>query len=122
MSAPELLPCPWCGPMNGHYGFTIGRFGTRLTCFCCDSHGPRAATREEAITAWNARADLVTPDPRTAALVEAARGIEWANEQLAATRTHAVYLAMIDSGQADALLSLDARRQALRAALEAWGA
>ena len=63
-----------------------------------------------------------TPDPRTAALVEAARGIEWANEQLAATRTHAVYLAMIDSGQSDALLSLDARRQALRAALAAWGA
>lgn len=70
MSAPELLACPWCGPMNGHYGFTIGRFGTRLTCFCCDSHGPLAATRDEAIAAWNVRA-TPTPDPRTAALVEA---------------------------------------------------
>lgn len=55
---PELLPCPFCGPMNGHYGFTISRFGTRLTCFCCDSHGPPATTREEAIAAWNTRADL----------------------------------------------------------------
>lgn len=50
-----VAPCPWCGPMRGHYGFTFGRFGTRLTCFCCDSHGPIAATQEEAMAAWNAR-------------------------------------------------------------------
>ena len=83
-----------------------------------EAEGQRAAVYH----AKKTRADLRTPDPRTAALVEAARGIEWANEQLAATRTHAVYLAMIDSGQSDALLSLDARRQALRAALAAWEA
>lgn len=51
-------------------------------------------------------------------LREALSGLECACEQLAATRTHAVYLAMIDSGQTDALLSLDARRHTARAALE----
>ena len=51
-------------------------------------------------------------------LREALLGLEQACEQLAATRPHEVYLAMIDGGQAEALLSLDARRQAARAALK----
>lgn len=73
MTAPDLEPCPFCGPMNGHYGFTVTRFGTRLTCFCCDSHGPRAPTQEEAIAAWNTRATPAALSPEVRALVEAAQ-------------------------------------------------
>ena len=79
----KAADCPWCGPMRGHYGYTVGRFGTRLTCFCCDSHGPIAPTQDAALEAWNRRADLaavqpaqVHPDPRDeviARLVEALR-------------------------------------------------
>lgn len=58
-------------------------------------------------------------DAEIARLREALTGLECACEQLAATRTHEVYLAMIDSGQGDALISLDARRQSARAALRA---
>lgn len=58
---------------------------------------------------------------RCRVLEEALSGLEWACDQLASTRTHEVYLAMIDSGQADALLSLDARRQAARAVLAQKG-
>ena len=58
---------------------------------------------------------------RIEVLEEALSGLEWACDQLASNRTHEVYLAMIDSGQADALLSLDARRQAARAALTSGG-
>ncbi|MDQ7262769.1 hypothetical protein NM680_13300 [Paracoccus sp. PS-1] len=54
-------------------------------------------------------------------LREALSGLEWACDQLASTRTHEVYLAMIDSGQSAALLSLDARRQAARTALSSTG-
>lgn len=52
----EAADCPWCGPMRGHYGYTLGRFGTRLTCFCCDCLGPKGATKEEALANWNKRA------------------------------------------------------------------
>lgn len=52
-------------------------------------------------------------------VAEKAKCLEWASEHLAATRTHEVYLAMIDSGQSDAMLSLDSSRQALRTALAA---
>ncbi|MDQ7262448.1 hypothetical protein NM680_11650 [Paracoccus sp. PS-1] len=54
-------------------------------------------------------------------LREALSGLEWACDQLASTRTHEVYLAMINSGQSAALLSLDARRQAARTALSSTG-
>ena len=67
-----------------------------------------APDMHEAITALSERCRV---------LEEALSGLEWACDQLASTRTHEVYLAMIDSGQADALLSLDARRQAARTAL-----
>ena len=67
-----------------------------------------APDMHEAITALSERCRV---------LEEALSGLEWACDQLASTRTHEVYLAMIDSGQADALLSLDARRQAARAVL-----
>ena len=67
-------------------------------------------------------ADAITAlSERCRVLDEALSGLEWACDQLASTRTHEVYLAMIDSGQADALLSLDARRQSARAALTSGG-
>ena len=71
-----------------------------------------APDMHEAITALSERCRV---------LEEALSGLEWACDQLASTRTHEVYLAMIDSGQADALLSLDARRQAARAVLAQEG-
>lgn len=74
----------------------------------------------------NARLIAAAPDMHEAILAlsercrvleEALSGLEWACDQLASTRTHEVYLAMIDGGQAYALLSLDSRRQAARAVL-----
>lgn len=50
-------------------------------------------------------------------LREALAGLELACDQLAATRTREVYLAMIDSGQQAALLFLDSHRGSARAAL-----
>ncbi len=67
------------------------------------------------LAAWDERDAALA---REAALRGALQGLEWACEQLAATRTRDVYEAMIDSGQTDELLSLDARRQAARAALK----
>ena len=64
---------------------------------------------------------IIALSERCRVLEEALSGLEWACDQLASTRTHEVYLAMIDSGQADALLSLDARRQAARAVLAQKG-
>lgn len=58
-------------------------------------------------------------EAEVARLTEALKGMEYACEQLAATRTHEVYLAMIDSGQSDALIALDARRQVARETLAA---
>lgn len=69
----------------------------------------------------DAAAAIAALSERCRVLEEALSGLEWACDQLASTRTHEVYLAMIDSGQADALLSLDARRQAARAALTSGG-
>lgn len=61
---------------------------------------------------------LAAKDAEIAKLREALSGLEWACEQLAATRSMEVYTAMIDGGQAETLLSLDARRKAARAVLE----
>lgn len=52
-----------------------------------------------------------------AALVEAVQGLEWACEQLAATRGMATYDAMIAAGQADAMIALDNARRTARALL-----
>lgn len=50
-------------------------------------------------------------------LREALQQMEWACEQLAATRTQAIYTAMIDGGQTQELLELDNARRSARAAL-----
>jgi hypothetical protein len=63
-------------------------------------------------------ARLEAPDA-VEALVKAAEALELACDHLAATRSREVYLALVDSGQSDALLRLDENRQALRAALAA---
>lgn len=51
-------------------------------------------------------------------LREALERLEAASEQLAATRTIAIYTAMIDGGQTNELLELDNARRAARAALQ----
>ncbi len=47
-------------------------------------------------------------------LREALQNLEQACEQLAATRTQRIYEVMIEDGQTEALISLDARRHAAR--------
>ncbi|MDK4720086.1 hypothetical protein PH552_12100 [Rhizobium sp. CNPSo 3968] len=54
-------------------------------------------------------------------LSEALKRMENCYEQLAATRTHEIYTAMIDGGQADALLDLDNARRNARTALSQQG-
>lgn len=56
-------------------------------------------------------------DERIALLRESLLGFEHACEQLAATRTHEIYTAMIDGGQAQELLELDNARRRARALL-----
>lgn len=64
------------------------------------------------------RADLAAAmEAENQRLREALAGLELACDQLAATRTREVYLAMIDSGQQAALLFLDSHRGSARAAL-----
>lgn len=55
MTAPELKQCPFC---DGHAIGNIGVHRPYIYCECCDVHGPSYDTIEEAITAWNRRADL----------------------------------------------------------------
>lgn len=79
----------------------------------CNERDAVTRARDEALSFCERK------DAEIARLREALTGIERACEQLAATRTRDVYLAMIDSGQGDALMSLDAWRQSARAALRA---
>lgn len=61
----KLLPCPnpWCeGEQRGHNfapAVRLHHFGDyRVVCTSCILEGPLRATRAEAITAWNTRAQL----------------------------------------------------------------
>lgn len=82
-----LMPCPFCGgtPYNDEQTFHV--FGTRtghawaVACSYCEVSAPGSNTIEDAIAAWNRRADL-TPTlaaalalPEIAALVEAANAV-----------------------------------------------
>jgi hypothetical protein len=58
-----------------------------------------------------------SPSMEVERLREALNRMEWACEQLAATRPISVYGAMIEAGQADALLELDNARRSARDAL-----
>lgn len=56
MSAPELLPCPFCGAHSKHIG------GVKINepwifCYKCGATSPYKETREEVIEAWNIRTD-----------------------------------------------------------------
>lgn len=55
---------------------------------------------------------------RAIQLADALTALESANEALAAGRTQAVYLAMLDAGQQDALLALDQARTKARTVLK----
>ncbi|WP_313522623.1 hypothetical protein [Shinella sp.] len=59
--------------------------------------------------------EMAEKDARIAALREALLSFEYACEQLAATRTHEIYTAMIDGGQTQELLELDNARRRARA-------
>jgi len=58
MSAPELLPCPWCE--NGEPKELVMEKGHLtgwwMTCERCGTSGPWGDTKEEAERLWNTRA------------------------------------------------------------------
>lgn len=49
----ELKPCPFCGGK----GEIQGLYGAFVSCIDCYIEGPYKAFEEEAIEAWNTRAD-----------------------------------------------------------------
>lgn len=70
----------------------------------------------QSIVKFEARAEAA--EAQLAAAREVIQRMEWASEQLAATRTMKVYDAMLEAGQADALLEMDNARRAARAWME----
>lgn len=72
MTAPDLLPCPFCG------GTDLEALANVIDC-ACGASGPHEDYRSElyadpahAIAAWNTRATPAATDPKAKALVEAA--------------------------------------------------
>ncbi len=101
-----------CGNCRAPAMWVMRAWRIKCTRPSCGVEGGIFETKSEAIAAWNTR------EPDVVALLrEALLTLEQACEQLAATRTHEVYLAMIDNGQAGALLQLDCARRSARAAL-----
>ena len=90
MSAPELLPCPFCGGEAHEFSSEIDGDGHFIVqCKSCGaemsrwvqasmSDDYRAASQLDAVTSWNTRADLA------AAQIEAARRDAWAEAMKAA--------------------------------------
>lgn len=125
---------------------TIARLRSDLTAArgelaeCQQVFEMRWESDQRAIKRWQEAtgSDAVWPDATglsvwlmeqlTAARAEAERlravllRMEHACEQLAATRSHAVYCAIIDGGQAQEMLELDNARRAARYALSSGGA
>jgi len=50
----ELKPCPFCGG-EAEYGLTFA--GEEVYCKKCHAAMPRISTKEQAIEAWNTRAE-----------------------------------------------------------------
>ncbi len=73
MSAPELLPCPFCGGEASATNYIVEGAVRCSDCraYVSRTHGHDEAGYEEAIAAWNTRADL------SADLIAAARREGW---------------------------------------------
>ena len=52
VETPELRPCPFCGSIN--LGVKLG-VPLNVRCLDCETDGPHAGTRQEAIAKWNIR-------------------------------------------------------------------
>lgn len=64
----ELKPCPFCGCADlkvAHAGFQAVAM---VECNVCGAEGPCFVRDKDAITAWNRRAPVVTPDMTKRAL------------------------------------------------------
>ena len=77
MSAPELLPCPFCGESPSYSEHWDEDLSTHnqviwksVSCMndCASVSIPDGYDGGNAIERWNTRADLCATDPRTAAL------------------------------------------------------
>ena len=77
--APELLPCPWCGPSAKRKPHLHKSKGVK--CHECGAWGP--AFDHSHCTEWNTRADLCDPmkDERVKRLVKASARLEYVARQ-----------------------------------------
>ena len=73
MSKPELKPCPFCGCIEIDDELN-------MICFECDTIGPQAKTRADAIKSWNTRAESAK-DMEIDALRTSLEGMEGARNQ-----------------------------------------
>ena len=71
----ELKPCPFCGGTEQRVK-SSGRWGWFVSCRCC-AVGPSATSKDEAIAAWNNRAD----DERYIEALDRVAG-KWALDEL----------------------------------------
>lgn len=84
--APKLKPCPFCGSGPAITVQNALFSGVELldyrgmwfaNCGTCGTEGAKTALKDDAVKAWNTRADLtpaqIMADPRVNALVEALR-------------------------------------------------
>lgn len=53
-----LKPCPFCGSEPFGSGWNADHFTARVHCGECGARGPIFDSHDEAISAWNTRADL----------------------------------------------------------------
>ena len=59
----DLLPCPWCGCADNHLELNTDNHGDwRVYCEMCVTQGPHGVTENDAIAAWNRRADPAPAD------------------------------------------------------------
>jgi Lar family restriction alleviation protein len=116
MTAPELLPCPFCG---GSAKVTGSRYGSarayQVMCLDCNASSGFLAFEEDAIAAWNRRADIAAAAiAERDALRAVLEGMEFRNLDVIATQGADAGLALGTMAKQ----AIVAERDALRAEVE----
>lgn len=52
-TAPELLPCRFCGHDGEGVQYAVDERGWQVACLMCGTHGPVADTMPDAKSLWN---------------------------------------------------------------------